>query len=156
MSAELLKGKPIADGITEQIEKDIAELKAKHNIVPSLASVLVGDDPASKSYAGRQQKSAAKVGIDYQLHELSGDTDEQKLMDFIEKLNRDDSVNGTILQMPLPKGIVTTISWELSLLTLPPKACDRSSILFNHFFASACERLVNCSPILICCTILPR
>ncbi len=105
MSATLLKGKDVAVGITEEIQKDIAALKEKHDIVPSLASILVEGDPASKSYAGRQQKSAAKIGIDYQLHELPNDISEQKLVSFIEDLNRDDSVNGIMLQMPLPKGI---------------------------------------------------
>ncbi len=105
MSAELLKGKPIADAMMEELKKDLEVLKEKHDIVPTLASVLVEGDPASKSYAGRQQKSAARAGIDYQLHELPGDISEQKLMDFIEGLNADDNVNGIILQMPLPEGI---------------------------------------------------
>lgn len=105
MSAILLKGKPVADGIVEELKKDITALKEEHDIVPSLASVLVEGDPASKSYAGRQKKSAAKIGVDYQLHELPNDISEQKLIDFIKKLNDDASVNGIIIQMPLPKGI---------------------------------------------------
>ena len=105
MSATLLKGKPIADEMTEELKKEIAVLKEKHNTVPSLASILVGDDPASKSYAGRQKKSAAKAGIDYNLHELPGDTSEQELINVIEKFNADNSVTGIMLQMPLPKGI---------------------------------------------------
>ena len=105
MSATLLKGKAIADEMMEEMKKDISALKEEHNIVPSLASVLVEGDPASKSYAGRQQKSAAKVGVDYQLHELPNDIGEQKLIDFVGELNGDESVNGIILQMPLPKGI---------------------------------------------------
>ncbi len=105
MPATLLKGKPIADGMIEELNKEIASLKDKHNIVPTLASVLVEGDPASKSYAGRQQKSAARIGVDYQLHELPSDISEQKLIGFIEKLNADDGVNGIIIQMPLPKGI---------------------------------------------------
>ena len=105
MSATLLKGKPIADEMMEELSKELVALKEKHDIVPSLASVLVEGDPASKSYAGRQQKTAAKAGIDYQLHELPNDIGEQKLVDFIEGLNRDDNVNGIILQMPLPEGI---------------------------------------------------
>jgi methylenetetrahydrofolate dehydrogenase (NADP+)/methenyltetrahydrofolate cyclohydrolase len=105
MSAELLKGKPIADAMMEELSKDLEVLKEKHDVVPTLASVLVEGDPASKSYAGRQQKSAARAGVDYQLHELPSDIGEQKLIDFIEELNSDNSVNGIILQMPLPKGI---------------------------------------------------
>lgn len=103
MSATLLMGKSIADKITEEITKELAILKEKHNLVPSLASILVGDDPASKSYAGRQQKNAAKIGINYTLHELPGDTSQQKVIDFIDELNQDDKVNGIMLQMPLPK-----------------------------------------------------
>jgi len=105
MSAELLKGKPIADAMMEELKKDLEVLKDKHDVVPTLASVLVEGDPASKSYAGRQQKSAARAGIDYQLHELPSDIGEKKLIDFIEELNTDDNVNGIILQMPLPKDI---------------------------------------------------
>ncbi len=96
MSATLLMGKPIADKITEEIKKDVIEIKDKYNIVPTLASVLVGDDPASKSYSGRQMKSANAVGINYQLHELPGDTSQDKLLDFINELNNDDKVNGII------------------------------------------------------------
>ncbi len=105
MSATILKGKPIADEMIKEIEKDLETLKEKHDIVPTLASVLVEGDPASKSYAGRQQKAAAKAGVDYQLHELPSNVSEDKLISFIATLNRDDSVNGIILQMPLPKGI---------------------------------------------------
>ncbi len=105
MSATLLMGKPIADKITEEIKKDVIEIKDKHDIVPTLASVLVGDDPASKSYSGRQMKSANAVGINYQLHELPGDISQDKLLDFINELNNDNKVNGIIVQMPLPKSI---------------------------------------------------
>jgi methylenetetrahydrofolate dehydrogenase (NADP+)/methenyltetrahydrofolate cyclohydrolase len=105
MSATLLMGKPIADKINEQIKKDLAELQEKNGMTPKLASVLVGDDPASKSYSGRQKKSADAIGIKYELHEFPDDTGEEKLLDFIKGLNNDSSVNGIIIQMPLPKGI---------------------------------------------------
>jgi methylenetetrahydrofolate dehydrogenase (NADP+)/methenyltetrahydrofolate cyclohydrolase len=102
MSATLLMGKPIAEKINEQMKKDIADLKEKNGIVPSLASVLVGDDPASKAYSGRQKKNAETIGINYELHELPGDISENKLIEFLIELNNDDSVNGI---MPLPTGI---------------------------------------------------
>jgi len=105
MSATLLMGKPIADKMNEQIKKDLEELKAKYDIVPSLVSVLVGDDPASKAYSGRQKKSAETIGIKYELHQLSGDISEDKLIQHITELNNDSSVNGIIIQMPLPTGI---------------------------------------------------
>lgn len=105
MSAQLLMGKPIADQIMEQIKKDVDEIKEKFGITPRLASVLVGDDPASKSYAKRQAKSAESTGIDYVLHELPGDIGQEKLLSFLRDLNNDSDVNGIIVQMPLPKGI---------------------------------------------------
>jgi len=105
MAGTILMGKPIADKITEDLTRELATMKEKYNMIPSLASILVGDDPASKSYAGRQQKSAAKIGINYTLHELPGDISENKLINFIEDLNRDNSMNGIMLQMPLPKGM---------------------------------------------------
>jgi len=105
MSATLLMGKPIADKINEQITADLETLKKEKGIVPSLASVLVGDDPASKAYSGRQKKSAEKIGINYELHELPGDISEDKLVEFITELNNDNSINGIIIQMPLPTGI---------------------------------------------------
>lgn len=105
MSAELLMGKPIAEKINEQVKKDLAQLKENNNIVPSLASVLVGNDPASKAYSGRQKKSAEAIGIKYELHELPGDISEDKLIEFLTDLNSDNSVNGIIVQMPLPIGI---------------------------------------------------
>ena len=105
MSATLLMGKPIADKINEQIKKDLFEIKEKYDIVPSLVSVLVGSDPASKSYSGRQKKSADAIGIKYELHELPEDTSEEDLLNFISQLNDDPQVNGIIIQLPLPKGI---------------------------------------------------
>jgi len=107
MSAKLLKGESIATEIRKEVEKEIKKL-SKFDVTPSLAAIQVGDDPASKSYIRRQKKSCEKVGLKYKLHQLDSDTNESKLIDYIQNLNEDDSVNGIILQMPLPKSIDAT------------------------------------------------
>ncbi len=96
--AKLLEGKPIAERIKEEIKGQVSSLKKN----PVLASIQVGDNPAACAYAKSQKKTAESLGIDYQFHKLSQDTTEASLIDFIQKLNSDKSVNGVIIQMPLP------------------------------------------------------
>ncbi len=104
MSAKLLNGGPLAVTIKEGLKKEIEELKGK-GITPSLVAVQVGENPASRIYIRNQKKSCEEIGIDYQLHELSAETTEEELLQFIGKLNGDARVTGIILQMPLPSPI---------------------------------------------------
>lgn len=99
--AKLLEGKPIAEKIKEEIRRQILSLKSK----PVLASVMAGDNAGAEAYVRSQQKSAQSLGIDYQFHKLARDTAEGQLIEFIQKLNSDNSVNGIIIQMPLPAQI---------------------------------------------------
>ena len=96
--AKLLEGKVIAESIKEQIKIDAALLKVK----PVLASVLVGDNAGALSYVKSQTKVAEALGIEYKLHQLPVDISEESLIEVIKKLNNDRSVNGIIIQMPLP------------------------------------------------------
>lgn len=104
MSAQLLKGKPIADEIRKEVKKEIKKISSA-GVTPSLAAVQVGEDPSSKSYIRRQKKSCEKAGLKYKLHQLDQDTSESELIDYIHNINEEKSVNGIILQMPLPKSI---------------------------------------------------
>ncbi len=99
--AKLLEGKVVADRIQEQLK--IKVLSLKH--VPVLASIVVGDNPGAVAYVKTQARIAASLGIDYALHALAGSIGEDKLIDFILKLNADTAVNGIILQLPLPQNI---------------------------------------------------
>ena len=99
--ANLLEGKVIAAKIKEELKSEIAKLGK----APVLASVLVGDNPGSKMYANSQKKTASNLGIEYRLEELSDSISQDELIAFIKKLNDDKSVNGIIVQMPLPKQI---------------------------------------------------
>jgi len=99
--AKLLEGRPIAEKIKDQIKQEITSLKMK----PVLASIQIGDNAGAESYAKSQKKLAESLGIEYQFHKLNPDTSEKELEQFIQKLNSDKSINGIIIQMPLPAQI---------------------------------------------------
>jgi len=99
--AKLLEGKPIAENIKEKIKQQVQSLKIK----PVLASIQVGDNPGAEAYVKSQKKIAENLGIEYQFHKLNPDTSEASLIEFIQKLDSDKTVNGIIIQMPLPAQI---------------------------------------------------
>jgi methylenetetrahydrofolate dehydrogenase (NADP+)/methenyltetrahydrofolate cyclohydrolase len=99
--AKLLEGKPIAEVIREALKKQVASLKT----TPVLASVQVGENAGSASYVKSQFRLAESLGIEYRLEKLEQSVTEEALIDFINKLNADRSVNGIIVQMPLPAQI---------------------------------------------------
>ncbi len=99
--AKLLEGKVIADQIKEKLKTSVQSLKQ----VPVLASILIGDDPGASAYVSTQAKIATSLGIKYVLHKFDESISEDKLIDFILKLNADTAVNGIIVQLPLPASI---------------------------------------------------
>ena len=99
--AKLLEGRPLADKIKEEIKSQVASLKSQ----PVLCSILVGDDPSAVAYVKSQSKTAHSLGITYKLHQLDINITEPALMDFILGLNADKTVNGIIVQTPLPAAI---------------------------------------------------
>ena len=103
MTAQLIKGAEIAAQIREELKKEIAELKAKHNIVPGLVTVLVGADPASQVYVGQKEKTSKELGIYSERYDLPEKTTQQELIALIEKLNKDPKINGILVQLPLPR-----------------------------------------------------
>jgi len=99
--AKLLEGKPIAEKIKQEIKLDIQDLKQ----APVLASILIGNDPGALTYVKSQSQIATSLGITYRLHKLADNVIENELIDLILKLNVDKSVNGIIVQVPLPEHI---------------------------------------------------
>ncbi len=99
--AKLLEGKPLAEKIKEDIRKQVSSLKNK----PVLASIMAGENAGAAAYVKSQAKTAESLGIEYRLQSLPQDTSEDSLIDLIRKLNSDNSVNGIIIQMPLPAHI---------------------------------------------------
>jgi methylenetetrahydrofolate dehydrogenase (NADP+)/methenyltetrahydrofolate cyclohydrolase len=103
MTAELIKGAEIAKQIREELAKEIAELKAKHNVVPGLVTVLVGADPASQVYVGQKEKTSKELGIYSERYDLPVETTQEELLKLVDKLNKDPKINGILVQLPLPK-----------------------------------------------------
>jgi methylenetetrahydrofolate dehydrogenase (NADP+)/methenyltetrahydrofolate cyclohydrolase len=104
MSATIINGKNIAQQIREKIAKEIEELKTK-GIQPGLATILVGDDPASQVYVGQKTKTCEKLGIFSAQHTLPANTPQEELLTLIDKLNDDPKISGILVQLPLPEHI---------------------------------------------------
>lgn len=104
MSAKIISGKENAQAIREELKAEVAELKEK-GVVPGLVTILVGVDPASQSYVNAKNKTAHNLGINSEQINLDESTGEQELLDLVEKYNKDDKVNGILVQLPLPKHI---------------------------------------------------
>jgi len=105
MAATLIKGSEISKQIKEEMKQEIARMKEKHNIIPGLATVLVGEDEASKVYVGAKEKSCKDLGIHSERIDLPADTKEEELLVLVEKLNKDPKIHGILVQLPLPKHI---------------------------------------------------
>ncbi|MCG2830054.1 MAG: bifunctional methylenetetrahydrofolate dehydrogenase/methenyltetrahydrofolate cyclohydrolase FolD [Desulfobacteraceae bacterium] len=108
MSAKISSGTEIAKEIRVELKKEIAELKEKHGLTPGLATVLVGDDPASKAYVGQKEKSCNNLGIYSKMINLPADASEEDLLKLVDELNNDSSIHGILVQLPLPKHINKT------------------------------------------------
>jgi len=108
MPAQIISGTEIAKQIREELKQEIAELKEKHNLIPGLATILVGEDPASQVYVGAKVKTCEALGVHSERYDLPADTGEEKLLSLIDKLNKDPKIHGILVQLPLPKHINET------------------------------------------------
>jgi len=104
MPATIISGTEIAKQIRADVAKEVAERVQAGKPKPGLATVLVGDDPASHDYVRSKQKACAEAGINSFGYELPGSTSQQELESLVKKLNDDSQVNGILVQLPLPKG----------------------------------------------------
>jgi methylenetetrahydrofolate dehydrogenase (NADP+)/methenyltetrahydrofolate cyclohydrolase len=104
MTATVIDGRAVAERLRERIAARTAEL-ARQGLVPGLAVVLVGEDPASQVYVGSKTKQAAAAGINHFDHRLPPTTDTAQLIDLVHKLNAQPDVHGILVQLPLPSGV---------------------------------------------------
>ena len=102
--AELISGKAISKEIKAEVKREVEALKVK-GVTPALATILVGEDEASKVYIGQKVKTCEKLGISSVHHKLSKDVTEKELLDLVEKLNDDPEIHGILCQLPLPKNL---------------------------------------------------
>lgn len=105
MSAELIKGTVIREEILAELRAETEELMQKHGKVPGLVTILVGENPASMSYVTLKIKTAKSLGYHEVQDSQSPDITEEELLGLINKYNKDDSINGILVQLPLPAHI---------------------------------------------------
>ncbi|RKY06398.1 MAG: bifunctional methylenetetrahydrofolate dehydrogenase/methenyltetrahydrofolate cyclohydrolase FolD [Planctomycetota bacterium] len=102
MTARIIDGKQVAADMRAELKAQVAKLK-EEGIVPGLAVVLVGEDPASKSYVTAKERACEEIGIYSNDNRLPADTGQAELMALVDKLNKDPKINGILVQLPLPK-----------------------------------------------------
>jgi methylenetetrahydrofolate dehydrogenase (NADP+) / methenyltetrahydrofolate cyclohydrolase len=105
MPAKILDGKQLAQQIRSELAEEVIEFIQNNAVVPCLAAVLVGEDPASEVYVRNKRKACEAVGIESQLHRMAVDTLSDDLLKLIAKLNKDSEVHGILVQLPLPPQI---------------------------------------------------
>jgi len=120
MPAQIIDGKEIARQIREELAVEITQLKEK-GIVPGLGVILVGDDPASRSYVTAKEKACHEVGIFSDDNRLPADATQAELLSLIRKMNADPKINGILVQLPLPKHLNES---EVLLTIDPDKDVD--------------------------------
>ncbi len=104
MTAQIIDGKQVAAQMRAELKNKVADLKTK-GVTPGLAVVLVGEDPASKSYVTAKERACEEIGIYSDDNRLPPETSEEDLLALVEKLNQDPKINGILVQLPLPKHI---------------------------------------------------
>ena len=105
MSAKLIKGTEIRDEILKELKEEVDRIKEGHGVVPGLVTILVGEDPASISYVTSKIRTAQGLGYKEVQDSKPEDIKEEELLSLIDKYNKDDSIHGILVQLPLPKHI---------------------------------------------------
>ena len=120
MAAKIIDGKQVAADMQAELKKEVAKLK-KQGIVPGLGVILVGEDPASKSYVTAKERACEELGIYSDDNRLPADTTQQDLIALINRMNTDPKINGILVQLPLPKHLDES---EVLLAINPDKDVD--------------------------------
>jgi len=101
----LIDGKKAAAELREELKQEVAELKSKFNKVPGLTVILIGDMAPSQIYVRNKEKSANEVGLKSEVIKYPDAVDEKTVLEKIEELNKDETISGILVQLPLPKHI---------------------------------------------------
>ncbi|MDM8349546.1 bifunctional methylenetetrahydrofolate dehydrogenase/methenyltetrahydrofolate cyclohydrolase FolD [Pseudomonas sp. sp1636] len=112
MTAQLIDGKAIAASLRQQIAKRVAERRQQGLRAPGLAVILVGSDPASQVYVSHKRKDCEEVGFVSQAYDLSASTSQAELLALIERLNDDPTIDGILVQLPLPENLDASLLLE--------------------------------------------
>lgn len=139
----LIDGKATSQKIKDEIKNEVIKLKQK-GITPTLAVILVGDDPASQTYVASKQKACLACQMGSVMHKLSANTTQQELISLIDVLNADDSIDGILVQLPLPKHINTN---EILRTIDPKKDVDGFCAQNMGALVSGLDGFVPCTPL---------
>ena len=143
MAARIIDGKAIAAGVRERVAAEAAELAKTLGRPPGLATVLVGEDPASHVYVRNKRKATEEAGMRSFHHELPADATEADLVALVEELNGDPEVDGILVQLPLPDTIVQD---AVVAAIDPAKDVDGLTATSAGLLAQGRPRLVACTP----------
>jgi methylenetetrahydrofolate dehydrogenase (NADP+)/methenyltetrahydrofolate cyclohydrolase len=105
MTAKIISGSEVAKEIREELKQEVADLKERHNLVPGLVTILVGEDPASVSYVTAKQRTSHELGFHSKQDNQPADMAEDELLKLIDQYNGDPKIHGILVQLPLPKHI---------------------------------------------------
>ncbi|EHJ56073.1 FolD protein [Streptococcus urinalis FB127-CNA-2] len=140
---KIIDGKALAQKKQIALAKKVEALKSSSHIVPGLVVILVGDDPASQVYVKNKEKAALKAGFKSETVRLSSDISEDELVSIVEEYNRDDSIHGILVQLPLPKHI----NDKRIILTIDPhKDVDGFHPMNTGHLWSGRPIMVPCTP----------
>ncbi len=144
MTATIIDGKAFAARIRDQVAQHVARLKAEHDLVPGLAVVLVGEDPASQVYVRSKGKQTVEVGMASFEHRLDADTSEGDLLALIDQLNTDPHVHGILVQLPLPAHLDSDLVINR---IAPAKDVDGFHISNVGLLGTGQKSMVPCTPL---------
>ena len=144
MTAQIIDGKAFAETVRARVARQAAALKERHGLVPGLAVVLVGEDPASQVYVRNKGRATCEAGLNSFEHKLPAETPEAELLALVGRLNADPAVHGILVQLPLPKAIR-----EAAVLDAidPDKDVDGFHVVNAGRLATGGAALVPCTPL---------
>jgi len=141
--SELIDGKLVSESVRDEISQHVEKLGKETRIIPGLAAVLVGDNPASEIYVRNKRKACVKVGIYSEEHKLASKTTEEELLKLVEQLNNNPKIHGILVQLPLPDHInESTILRAVS----PLKDVDGFHPYNVGLLVEGNPRFVSCTP----------
>ena len=143
MAARVIDGKAVAAAVRGRVAAEVADFERERGRIPQLVTVIVGDDPASEVYVAGKHRASEEVGLRSAHHGLAAETTEAELLELVEALNRDDDVDGILVQLPVPEHIdpdrvVATID--------PAKDVDGLTPVNAGLLAHGMPGLVSCTP----------
>jgi methylenetetrahydrofolate dehydrogenase (NADP+)/methenyltetrahydrofolate cyclohydrolase len=144
MAAQVIDGKAVAARVRAEVADGVAEFAAQHGRPPGLATVLIGEDPASAIYVGSKQKVTGEVGMRGFDHRLAADVPREEVVELIQRLNADPEVSGILCQLPVPDHLDGV---ELTGLIDPGKDVDGLTPISAGLLALGREGLRPCTPL---------